>query len=547
MSPAADVDLGTGPAAGPGDPPPFMGVDYETEILLCRADPAYFTDTYATIDDAQNNAGELKGVTRFRLWPDQVAVMWDIRDNKLVIILKARQLGISWLVMAYVLWKALFYPGQNILLVSKGIMESQELLRRVKVLYERLPADLKLYLPTTNPRVDNTRGWALSNGSLVRSMASNANTGISFTASLVVMDEAAHQRSPGELYSNIKPTIDDGGPDAQLVILSTANGLGGFFYSLWTKTVEGLSGFKSIFLPWWSRPTRDAAWYNRMVREANDPEKIPQNYPANPIEAFLASGRHRFHPSWIGYQVPNVCEPLPPEAWPESLSHRTGWDGCSLTTPDPRFQYDLPTLLDLHRTGGLMVYSAPVPGRKYVIGADVAEGLENGDYDSAVVIDAQTWEEVASLHGHWEPDLWGDYLMVLSEPYRATVVVERNSHGHATIGRMRRKFFPRIAAGADRHLGWHSNPRTKPEGIDLLAEALRKQLIKVRTPATLTEFQMYARLRAGALGAINGHHDDRVIAWYCALSWIRYKGSTTTTMVPAAVGDPIRTVRALRA
>ncbi len=172
----------------------------------------------------------------FRLWPSQIGVVWALMLQRLIIILKARQLGISWICCGYVLWRCLFQPGQLVLLFSKSQDDADELLRRVKVLYERLPEWLLRACPSVVK--DNTTVLAWSNGSRVRSLPATKSAGRSLTASVVVLDEAAFLVWADVLYGALKPTIDGGG---QLIILSTANGIGNLFHRLWTRAVEALT------------------------------------------------------------------------------------------------------------------------------------------------------------------------------------------------------------------------------------------------------------------------------------------------------------------
>lgn len=511
------------------------------ELELCRLDPAYFIDTYGVIDDAQGNAGEATGVTPFKLWDDQVELVWQIAVAKLVCILKARQLGISWLVCGYVLWRALYRGGQVILLLSKGQAEANELLRRIKALYKRLPPWMRARLPQPRPDADNKSEWGLYNGSVIRSLPATQNAGISFTASVVVMDEAAHQQWGSTLYANIKPTVDDG-LDAQLIVLSTANGLGDFFHNLWTKAVEGVNGFRAFFLPYWSRPGRDQVWYEARVREAEDPSLIPQNYPANPVEAFVANSRTRFNPQSVAAQAANTLNPPwltgrlhagkaegPGGPWPEVFLRRWGWHGLK---PDdlPPTLYDVP---------GLSLFEPPDLTRKYLLMADVAEGLPHGDYCHGVVIDEALFKEVACLHGRWEPDVFADYLMALSEPYRARVIVERNNHGHAVLGRMKRCYFPRVVCGEDGRPGWYTTVKNKPENVSFISECLNKSLMIVRDKGAVTELQVYSRLKNGGLGAPDGYTDDRVSAWVAGLGVLRFEAlrqQSAGTFEPKAIG-----------
>ncbi len=426
----------------------------------------------------------------FKLWPAQVQVLWALMTTRLVIILKARQLGISWICCWYALWLCLFQPGKVVLLFSKGQAEANELLRRIMALYERLPQWLRDAAPALTKC--NTSEAAWSNGSRVLSLPASQHAGSGYTASLVILDEAAKLQFADGLFAALKPTIDAGG---QLIVLSTAAGIGNLFHRLWTRAVGGLNAFTAIFLPWWSRPGRDQIWYAAQLAEYPDPAIVKQEYPASANEAFLVSGRVRFPQEWIARQAANVKAGLPRDEWPKPLQGITG----------------------------LTLYTLPQPGRRYVIGADVAEGLEHGDYSAAALIDAESWEEVAHLHGHWEPDEYAAKLLDLATIYSAPIGVERNNHGHAVLVTLRSLIAQkriqnvRVAYGHDSRPGWLTNAQTKPISIDGLAVALRDNLAKVRTQAALDEMQIYRVGSNGATSAPPGYYDDRVMAWAIAI------------------------------
>lgn len=516
----------------------------EASFQVAKFNVGYFIDQFGVIDNVQLPEEEQAKQTAvpvatmpFKLWPDQVPVADLLRRERRVLILKARQLGISWLVCGYVLHHCLFRPGAQVFLYSKGQDEANELIRRVKALYNRLPDWLKARLPKIG-RPDNVRFIRFTNGATVRSMPATQNAGISYTASLVVLDEAAHMLFGAKLYENAKPIVDGGG---QLIILSTANGLGGFFHNLWVKAAEKANSFAPIFLPWWAKPSRDQAWYDQVVADANDPALVPQNYPANDIEAFVASGRVRFHQSWIAAQSGNVQDPIPVEHWPPGTAARVGWPGL-----DP---YALPQVIpDLWDVPNLRVYKPAQPGHSYVVAADVAEGKDpegkrDPDYDAAVVLDEETLEEVAAIEGRWEPDVWGCYLMAISEAYnQAVVVVERNNHGHATLNEMKNKKFPtaRVGVGHDEWPGWLSNGLTKPMAVDLLAKALRLGAITVRSRAALHQLANYVTNKKGGTSAAPGFHDDIVSAWYIGLIWIWFKKMNQVSQSVEVGGDSNR-------
>jgi hypothetical protein len=475
-------------------------VGHDAEFALCRADAARFIDSHLIIDDAQGDGG---GTMPFRLWDDQRDALAHLRDDRLVIFLKARQLGISWLCLGYALWLMVFHPGKVVLLFSQGETEALEMLRRLKAMYERLPVWMAASLPRRTRDNTSEQGW--DNGSWCKCMPATQRAGRSFTASLVVMDEAAHQQYGGKLYAALKPTIDAGG---KLFVVSSANGSDGFFNRLWKKAEGGSSGFTPIFLPWWSRPGRDQAWYDRQIADSADPELCKQEYPSNSLEAFLASGRTRFRTEWVSAQAANVLSAIEPRTLPDSLRVI---DGVKV--------YVLPAVT---------AKGTPRLPNKFLLSADVAEGLEHGDYSSAVLIDLDTGDELASLQGKWEPDEYAGKLAALAGAYDSKIVVERNNHGHAVISKLKTLCPLRIVDGHDEKTGWITNITTKPIAVDALAVALRDGAIRVRTLAALNEMQEYKVLANGKTSAPPGEHDDFVMAWAIALGWKAMVGWKTS-------------------
>ncbi len=82
---------------------------------------------------------------------------------------------------------------------------------------------------------------------------------------------------------------------------------------------------------------------------------------------------------------------------------------------------------------GFRCYELPRQERKYVIGADPAEGVERGDASCAVVLD-EDGSEVGFLTGRIEPTVFAGYIAEIGKFYNnAGIIIERNNHGHAVI------------------------------------------------------------------------------------------------------------------
>jgi len=250
-----------------------------------RDDPAGFICDLVIIDDAQPGADALDLATMpFLLWPAQRELLGSVVSERLLLILKARQLGISWLLLAYALHLCLFRVGRLALTFSIGQAEANEMLRRVHVMYWRLPEEVRKNLP--QPIKDNTEEIAWDNGSRILSLPARKTAGSGYTASLVILDEFAKNQWAREIYTAVKPTIDGGG---QMIILSSAHGAGNLFHEMVEKAVTGAGRFVFRFLSWDKRPGRDQAWYAAVAADAVDESHMKQEYPATSDEAFEAT------------------------------------------------------------------------------------------------------------------------------------------------------------------------------------------------------------------------------------------------------------------
>lgn len=184
--------------------------------------------------------------------------------------------------------------------------------------------------------------------------------------------------------------------------------------------------------------------------------------------------------------------------------------------------------------GPVRIFQEPLRGHGYVMGADVAEGLEHGDYSSAHVLDAETGLVVATWHDHTDPDLFGEQLAVLGRYYNnALIGVEINNHGHVTVTALRRLHYPRIfrrrvvgqvTEGFAPQYGWHTNKVSKPKMIEGLNTAIRDGTVDIRCEHTLAELRTYIReYTAGGLVKTHGSpFDDRVMSLAIAIQMLDY-------------------------
>lgn len=216
-------------------------------------------------------------------WERQSDILRIMDAERLIVILKPRQVGVSWLACLYALRMCTLYPGQPVLCLSRGQLEANELIHRISFMYHQ-HAD-KLWMPRLIS--DNTADLAWANGSSVISLAATKNAGRSLTGALVILDEWAFMAWPRQTLAAVKPTIDAGG---KLFIISSADGQGSAYHQFWQHAESGRNGYKAIFLPWFAHPDRGPGWRDQKIVEASgDTASVLREYPANPIEAFTAA------------------------------------------------------------------------------------------------------------------------------------------------------------------------------------------------------------------------------------------------------------------
>ena len=91
------------------------------EWARCEASPIYFIREYCWILNVNED-----GWVPFELWPAQAWSLAQMHRNRQVVILKARQLGFTWLTLCYSLWLMLFRSTAAVGIFSRIENDAQE-------------------------------------------------------------------------------------------------------------------------------------------------------------------------------------------------------------------------------------------------------------------------------------------------------------------------------------------------------------------------------------------------------------------------------------
>jgi hypothetical protein len=196
-----------------------------------------------------------KGRIPFSLYPYQRALAGSASPQRIVV--KARQVGVSQLIAGEALFLAKHLEGVTILFVSRNLPAAQHLQRMVYLLMDSDPN-----LPPVLRR--NDAELVLGNGSVVRSLPATEDTGRTFAATAVYLDEFAHMPWADRIYQAVAPCAARGG---RLTVISTPYGKANAFYRLWQESALGARSFARSRVHW-----SDCPEYNPEGYWLDDPE-----------------------------------------------------------------------------------------------------------------------------------------------------------------------------------------------------------------------------------------------------------------------------------
>jgi len=308
---------------------------------LYRRDVVLFINDLVHIED-KDSAGI---VIKFKLWPEQEKALRKMDEERFIVFLKARQLGISWLSLSFITHQAVYKGGFSATIITQTENNSKEMIRRIDFILRHLPKWLiydnkardkeeqkkqnitGMYFETSKQEIIIFR----PNGepSRITGATSSAAAAHGFTDNIVMMDEWAMHPEADEIWDAAFPTINR--PTGGKVIGISTGRRGTLFEQIWNdadweyggERGAGRNMFKGIFLPWHVDPRRTREWYEQTKR--NLPNYRSQ-YPATPSDAFSAGSGAAF-PEWDPtIHVPYGKEWYPPGNWRIVLAYDGGYN-----------------------------------------------------------------------------------------------------------------------------------------------------------------------------------------------------------------------------
>jgi hypothetical protein len=360
---------------------------------LSRQDVAFWISTFAMTYDPRLKCP----TTPFALYPFQIraakAIEEAVNDGEDLCIAKSRDVGASWLCLAALLHRWMYYPDQALLLVSRnesyvdGRGNPKSLFWKLDAILGHLPIWM---LPRYERKKLSLKN--LTNGSIIDGESTTGDVARGDRRTCVLLDEFA-AFAAGDDYRALSSTRD---VTPSRIFLSTPAGASNAF-----ATVAKNPAVRQLRLHWSDHPVKGAGkytdhkgrirspWYDKEVTRCSSPIEAAQELDidfAGSSGAFFDHerldqiARKHVRPPLLRGEL-NYDDPKSPAFEKKSIGNLLLW-----ITPD---------------AAGLMPSD-----RRYYIGVDIAAGT--GASNSCLsVVESKTNEKVCELA---RPDLRPDKL-----------------------------------------------------------------------------------------------------------------------------------------
>lgn len=473
--------------------------------------------------------------------------------DKPFFILKGRQQGFTSLITAIQLSFAIVRRNFSGFTMSHRADSTRAIFNdKAKSVYDRLPDLLK---PTEKYNNSYELSFSKLESSWRVATASDA-TGRGMTISFIHFSEVAFYECPlSTLQSGIGQAITAG---AIQVYETTANG-----YNQ-AKDLWDSGSCHNLFYEWWRSPEyrstdysyidqcgdawitarkkllqdmgcdrEQIAWYCKKYTEYIDKSLIRQEYPISPLEAFISSGSSvfdierineqmivasRLQAARIGcFEYDRVPEPIK-DASGQVIDIRHRIDNIRFVdSPGGSVTIHTEPEKQIQRIGGEDVVTALAP---YAIGGDTAG--TGTDYFTAKVVNCITGRTVATFRRQrMDDDLYAEQIYCLGKYYNdAMIGIEINysrqptrhlaALGYPTL--YMRETIDHLSDKRMMDYGFQTTSRTKPVIIAELVKIFREDPTIEPDMQTLKEMATFVRKENGSTEAIEGEHDDLVMA-----------------------------------
>jgi hypothetical protein len=512
---------------------------------------------FVVVDKDQNTIPFFLNDVQQMFLKDLNQAIQDFKNKKRLhlkfLVLKGRQQGFTQVISAYQLANAIIRENFSGITIADNIENAGTIFqKKAKYQYDHFPDALK---PST--KFNNVREFLFDklNSSWFVNTAENKEVGRSNTLNFFHGSEAAFWKSISKIITGLGEALTR---NSIQILESTANGYNEF-KDLWDDAPNNT--WETKFYQWWLTPEyrmdfeseekqnqfitfvhngnsnlrkendifkklkfllenhnldyTQLYWYYNKWKGYIDKEKIKQEYPCSPAEAFLASGRCVFDKETIVQRIDyltKLYDKQPP---------KRGYFIFKWNNPETMdFILDNSIQFVEDSQGYIRIYEDVKKGYPYVIGGDTKG--EGKDFYAGTVINNITGIRVATIHVQISNSKPYTHQMYCLGKYfnEALIGIEMNWNT-APIEELERLKYPKqyirqkydsIAKAYEKKHGWKTDPNTRPAMIDKEVNLIENNIDLFTDITMLNEALTFVYDKDNRPDAESGKHDDLLIS-----------------------------------
>ena len=451
-------------------------IDIGIEIYLYKRSPLLFLEKYAVF--------ELPGIGTLsckNLYYFQKEILKDFQNYKKVVLTKTRQAGMSTLMSLIFFWKAVLFPNEWLLVISKDGRSSSDFLDKIKTNLENIPEWLGLKVIK-----NNVKGVAFSNKTKIDAFARSKSAGRGTSPTMVILDEAAFYLTNSiieGIVSSVMPSLSRTG--GQLFVVSTPNGSAegseGYWYYCQVRDLQEAGGQTKLArlydVAWWEvldypgiTPYKG---YNEKVQTYIDRDYF--NHPEVKKEAnnfFMPIAKNHWKENdWLSYQMSTAGK----VKYMQEILQNFVVTGNTVFSDEviekAGKEVRIPAIKDElngRPLKGLYIWEPPKFDHNYLIAVDVAKGSSD-DSSCIQVIDMYTYQQCAEYYGKCTTIDLANYTYKIGEYYNfGYTIIECNSIGEAVFSEIFYNLnYPnlfkqkKVKNGMEVMTGWITSPKSR--------------------------------------------------------------------------------------
>jgi hypothetical protein len=447
-----------------------------------------------------------EGVER-PLQANAVQRAFERRRGRQNIVLKARQMGITTWVAGRFFLKTITARGVMTVQVAQTREAAEGIFRMVQRFWECLPEELREG-PLRRSRANAGQMCFPALDSEFRVVsAGDESAGRGLTVQYLHCSEVS--RWPGDAAATLAGLRAALAPGGEMVMESTPNGAYGCFYEEWGRGVDQIAGGSACgsddgvvrhFFPWWM----EEAYVGAPVDDLREDEH--RLVLAHGLTAEQIGFRRGLEASYRGLRSQEFAEDA------ESCFKATGECCFEVSAVEARLT-ELGEPVENRRGGALQVWFPPIAGKEYVVAVDTAGGGADGDFAAVQVIEMSSGMQCAELQQRLGTLELARVSAELAREYGgATIAVERNNHGAGVLAYLDSvERYARVYEQAG-VAGWLTTAGSKPGMVSRMGALLVESPGMFFSRRLLGECRTFVAMAGGRTGAVNGAHDDCLMA-----------------------------------